>query len=104
MSSLTLLKWIDSNGQVQRLRIRNEISSRWLEIGDLLGLDMERLEQIEVENRGHVSMCFCDVLMDWLRHDNQNNYPASWQGLAELLEDMDLPNLACWLQHAIDLK
>ena len=99
ISNLTCLRWTNI-GQTQILKIREKISPRWEEAGDLLGLTTERLKGIEVHRRGDVGMCCRDVLVDWLR-ENQGDYPATWEGVVQLLQDMDLSAAAQLLKIAL---
>ena len=99
ISNLTCLRWTDK-GQVQIIKIREKISPRWEEAGDLLGLTVERLKGIDMHRRGDVGMCCRDVLVDWL-HENQGDYPATWEGVVQVLEDMDLSAAALQLKKAL---
>ena len=53
-----------------------------------------------MQRRGDVSMCCRDVLLDWL-DDNQGNYPATWEGVVQLLKDMEHSAIAQQLQNAL---
>ena len=99
ISNLTCLRWTDK-GQAQILKIREKISPRWEEAGDLLGLTTERLKLIDMHRRGDVGMCCRDVLVDWL-HENQGSYSATWEGVVQLLEDMNLSAAAQQLKNAL---
>ena len=99
ISNLTCLRWTDK-GQAQILKIREKIGPRWEEAGDLLGLPTERLKGIDMHRRGDVGMCCRDVLVDWL-HENQGDYPATWEGVVQLLEVMNLSTAAQQLKNAL---
>ena len=100
LRTITLYKWTDENGQTKSLRILDEISSRWTEAGDLLGLSPARLKGIEVYQLKEARSCCRDVLQDWIQ-DNQDSYPVSWEGLICLLTDMKLTILAKELENAL---
>ena len=53
-----------------------------------------------MHRRGDVGMCCHDVLVDWL-HENQGGYSATWEGVVQLLEDMDLSAAAQQLKNAL---
>ena len=72
----------------------------WEKAGDLLGLTIECLKGIDMHRRGDVDMCCRDVLVDWL-HENQCGYPATWVGVVQLLEDMELSAAAQQLKQAL---
>ena len=100
LRTITLFKWTDENDQPKSLSILDEISSRWTEVGDLLGLSPARLEAIEVDRLRMSRSCCRDVLHDWIQ-DNQGPYPVSWVGLICLLTDMKLTILAKDLKCAL---
>ena len=100
MGTITLYKWTDENGQPKSLRILDEISSRWTEAGDLLGLSPARLKSIEADRLRVSKSCCRDVLHDWIQ-DNQGSYPVNWEGLICLLKDMNLTVLANELENAL---
>ena len=99
ISNLIRLRWTDK-GQARILKIREKISPRWEEAGDLLGLTIERLQGIRIQRLGDVGMCCRDILVDWL-HENQGDYPVTWEGMVQLLEDMELSAAAQQLQNAL---
>ena len=100
LGTITLYKWTDENGQPKSLRILDEISSRWTEVGDLLGLSPARLEGIQENRLKNNRSCCRDVLHDWI-HDNQGSYPVSWEGFICLLMDMKLFVLAKEVQSEL---
>ena len=77
------------------------MSSRWRDVGDLLGVASSRLEGIHTQHMGEVKQCCRSVLLDWLEME-EKSYPASWEGLLVLLKDMQLNNLAKKLNEALD--
>ena len=99
----TMLKWTDSDGQRHSLKLRNEISSRWHEVGDLLKVEFSRQEGIDFHRRGDVRLCCRDVFVDWLEME-EPSYPTNWEGLLLLLEDLELNKVAKTLKEALDCK
>ncbi len=94
MSNLVLLKWTDSNGKKHRIHIISELSPKWSDISDLLGFSPALTQQIElncsrVQDRGKEAMRL------WLcSKEGAYRYPTTWEGLIELLEDIELSSLA----------
>ena len=99
LDKLSLLKLTRSDGQVQRLRIITEVCPKWKEMGDLMGVSACRLEAIEKNRRGEVKECCRDVFHDWLEQEGGGNYPVTWHGLCELLEDLEFSALAKQVQQ-----
>ena len=99
IARLTLLKWTDSNGHHQTLRLRDEISPRWYDVGDLLGLDSCRVEGIGMQN-SDVRLRCREVLLTWSEIE-EPSYPWSWDGVLSLLEDLQLNQQKEKLQDAL---
>ena len=97
------MRWTDQNGEAHVIKIRDNISPKWIEAGDLLGLSSERLKGIDLQRRGDVGMCIRDVLVDWL-HENKSSYPTTWEGVVQLLEDIELSAIAQQLKIALQLR
>ena len=104
MDSLTLMKWTDCRQQKHRLRTIDEISPKWREAGDLLGLTIARMEGIDMTHRD-VRPCCREVMAEWLRRPNGvYKYPTSWKGLCELTEDLQLARISDQIRKAVNLK
>ena len=97
---LTVLTWTDSDGQRHCLRLRNEMSSRWRDVGDLLEVEFTRQEGIDTYRRGDVRLCCRDVFVDWLQME-EPSYQTNWEGLLLLLEDLELTKMAKKLKEAL---
>ena len=97
---LALIKWKDEEGQTQRFYLMDKISNKWRDIGHLLGLSISRLDCVSTQHRENPAACCETVLHDWL--DNPPpEYPISWEGLVELLEDSKLSQVAAELRNAL---
>ena len=101
MKKLIILKWTDKSGQQKTLRLRDEMSPKWHDAGELLDLTAANLECISAKHRGDVRECLRDVLRDWVRSDS-SDYPATWGGLLSLLDDLQLHACAKSLQAALE--
>ena len=94
MDNLTLLKWTDSEHQVCQLSLINEMSPDWKKASDLLGLKPSHTKRIEMNNHTVEDRCR-EVIAEWIDHeDGVYNYSRSWEGLYQLLNDMELATLA----------
>jgi len=100
IQNLTLLKWTDSNGQDHSLKLKNAISPKWREVGDLLGVDSSRLDGIHMHRGGDVQLCCRDVLLEWLQM-KETSYSVNWEGFLVLLKDIELNSTAMKLQEAL---
>ncbi len=101
MSNLVLLKWTDSNNKTQRIRIITELSPKWTDISDLLGFSTARIQQIEL-NYNRVQDRCKEVMRLWLgSEEGAYRYSTTWEGLIELLEDIELSILASDIREVV---
>ncbi len=101
MSNLTLLKWTDSDKKKHKISVIDAISVKWPKVSDLLGFPPDETKRIEmnysaVEDRGR------EVISRWLQCKAETyEYPTTWGGLIELLEDLDMSTLAEEIQSVV---
>ena len=79
----------------------NRISTKWLNIGYLLGKGPNQLEELEDQYRGKASRCWCALMDDWLSDGGTSDYPATWEGLVSILEDIQCGQVAKELKIAL---
>ena len=89
LKQLTLLKWENEHGQTQRLRILEDVCTKWKNIGTLIGLTAGRLNIIEVDRHDKPEDCCREVFDDWLKQGDQGSYPMTWDSMCTLLEDLN---------------
>ena len=105
------IKWKDESGKVQQFYLTEKIAHKWRIIGELVGLTYFKLQSLDDKywhrfKTQQPDECCQAVLYLWL--DNPlPNYPATWQGLIDLLKDSKLGEVATELKtvlsSAIDL-
>jgi hypothetical protein len=103
---LSIIKWENERGQVRQFNLTEKIAHKWRTIGELLGLPYSKLQILDHEYRYRFEECCRAVLKLWL--DNPPpQYPATWQGLIDLLEGSELGEVAAELRivlsNAVDL-
>ena len=103
MKNLTLIKWTDSQGKQHKLRIVQNICPKWRQIGNLLNISDSLLESILSQYRGDLEECCYAVLRQWLDNGSPD-YPLTWEGLLELLNDVDCSQVADELRDALGLN
>ena len=97
---LQLIKWKDEYGETQKYFLLTEISPNWRGIGGAIGLSFANLDNIATEFHYKPVDCCRSVFSKWL--DNPSaDYPATWDGLINLLEDCELAGPATILNKAI---
>ena len=101
---MDLIKWEDENGVKRELRIYSKIAHKWRQIATRLGFELGEIESVE-ENHQRNDSRITAVLRRWFENAknlaNANRYPKSWQGLINLLEDVELGEVAEEVKRAI---
>ncbi len=101
MRNLVLLKWTDSDHKKHRIQIISQLSPKWSDVSDLLGFSTARIQQIRQDNSG-VQDCCKEVMRLWLdSEDRACHYPTTWEGLIELLKDIELSSLASDIREVV---
>ena len=93
-----MIKWKDASGKFETFRFKTSIIHKWRDIGNLI-VPRQLLETWAKEK--DAKACCDAVLSHWL--DNPPPYyPATWEGLYELLNDSELGQVASDLKQAVD--
>ena len=96
--NLSVIKWKNESGKLETFRLKTAIIHKWRDIGNLL-VPRQLLETWAKEK--DAKACCDEVLSHWL--DNPPPYyPATWEGLYELLNDSELGQVASDLKQAVD--
>ena len=99
---LKLFKWRDESGVKQQLRIIELISSKWQDLATLVGLSMSQMDGIEKQSLLDTEKCCLRVFDHWIISNGEfTDYPITWSGLHELLEDTGHRALAEQLKTAL---
>lgn len=101
MSTLTLLKWKDQNGETQKFELIKLVSARWKDFGIRLQQTINDLDGLEMQYMRDFKLCWCKVMQVWLDDLGTSNYPASWKGVMTLLEDVSYTQVARELENTL---
>ena len=77
----------------------DRISLHWRDIGELIGLSFQQLECMTGEYHKHIDCCRA-VLGHWLENPPEE-YPITWRGLIELLQDSELGQVVSELKFVL---
>lgn len=78
----------------------DKVSAKWEDFGILLGLEYNQLDALKREQLGNVAGCWNRVMDHWQKGGSVD-YPPTWEGLCNLLEDMEYSKCAIELQEAL---
>ena len=91
---------MDEDGQIKKFKTKSHLSLKWREIGNLLQIPYETLELWVKEKRSTEDCCDA-VIHHWLSNPTKD-YPSTWEGLYELLEDCGCSGVAERLKKAVE--
>jgi hypothetical protein len=97
-TNLTVIRWRNERGEVKKFRLKQSIMHRWRDVGDLVV--PRQLLEVWANEKDTKARCTA-VLSHWLDHPPRH-YPATWEGLYELLDDSELGQVATELKQAVD--
>ena len=71
--------------------LRNEMTAKWQQFINRLGLEQKDIEIIRVNNPGNCSLCLQHALHSWLslNYKYEKHGRPSWRKIAEALKDLD---------------
>ena len=100
LDELVILKYTDE-GTRHKVRIINEASHKWKDIANLICNDVNVTIKLEEKFRGDSNESLKRTLIDYFINKKPQRYNQNWNGLIELLEDVDLETLAEKVKHAL---
>ena len=72
-----------------------------MEFGLQVGLDMDQLKGWERQYHYDATRCWREVMMYWIKVGGTPDYPVKWEGLDELLKDVQCGEVAKDLKKAL---
>ena len=97
---LELFKYTDK-GVKKKLRIINRASHKWRKITSLISSDANAANKVEEKHHGDAEECLKMVFTEYFINKKPQRYSHDWNGLIELLEDVDLDTLAEDVRYAV---
>ena len=101
LSNLTLIKWEDDQGVVQRFRLMEQICDKWSDIGILVGLEMAQLDRFKQMSLNDTMKCCRRVFSYWLEDEGTSGSSKTWHDVYSLLEDINCAAVASDLKRAV---
>ena len=100
LDELLILKYT-SKGKKQKIRIISEASHKWKVIASLICDDANRTIVLEQKCPNDPEECLRQTLIENFIGKKPKKYSQDWNGLIELLDDVDLETLAEKVKDAI---
>lgn len=104
MHNLLLLKWCDKNGKDRQTKIIASVCHKWKTITSLLYKGQSNMvEVLGLRYNNDPFDCTRQVFLDCFITNKPGRYSQDWNGIIELLKDIDEEALADevieWLHH-----
>ena len=101
LDELLILKYTDKKGKRERVRIVSEASHKWKTIAGLICEGANRIKVLEQKCSNDPEECLRQALIENFINKKPKKYTQDWNGLIELLEDVDLETLAGRVKNAL---
>ena len=88
-------------GTEKKVRIIKEASHKWKDIASLICDSPNKVNVLEDEHRGKHDQCLQQTLVDDFINKKPVDYSHDWNGLIELLDNVDLETLADEVKNAL---
>ena len=79
----------------------SKVSSQWENFGLRIGLDIDKLEGWKVQFHEDATRCWLKVMTYWINVGGTPDYPVKWEGLDQLLKDVQCGKAAEDLKKAL---
>ena len=100
LDELLILKYTDE-GKQHKLRIIKEASHKWKDIANLICGDINVTKILKETCGGDPNECLKQTFIDYFINKKPQGYTQNWNGLIELLDDVDLETLAKKVKYAL---
>jgi hypothetical protein len=100
IDELLMLKYTDK-GKKHKIRIISEASHKWKFVADLICGDGNVTTTLEQKCRGDPKECLRQTFVDYFINKKPQGYTQDWNGLVELLDNIELETLAENVRHAL---
>ena len=78
-----------------------KVSTKWQEFGSRLGQAPNLLKGWHKKHHGNAIQIWKEVMEHWLCSGGTQDYPATWEGLYSLLDDLRLSTVTAELRLAV---
>ena len=100
MKQLHLIKWQSPQGEEKRYRLIEQVSAKWRDFGSMLEVTQNTMDEWHQTVLGDARQCWVKVMQAWLEQGHEE-YPLTWKGLFDLLEDVECAGVVPQLKEAL---
>lgn len=101
MKYLAKITWKEG-GKEKTFELGKKISSKWRDIGIMLDIEGDMLDDWHTQCQGKGGLCWEKVMRAWLNGKGANEYPVTWDGVFKILKDLECSQIATGLKEAVD--
>ena len=96
------MKYKDDEQKDKKVSVISRVQHKWREIVSIISKDANRISALE-KQYSDPNDCCRQVFLDCFINCKPKNYSQDWKGVIELLEDVDLQNLAEEVKKAVTI-
>lgn len=100
--TMKYLQLIKSKDGKHRFELIQRTSTKWREIGVLINIESNMLDEYWKESQSTATRCWEKVMQAWMNGQGQEDYPITWEGLYSILTDVHSANIAQDLRKAVE--
>ena len=89
-----MLTYTTEKGEKKKVQIIEEASHKWKDIASLICDNPNKVSKVDEKHRGNHDNCLRQTLVDDFINKKPARYSHNWSGLIELLENVNLEELA----------
>ncbi len=98
------MKWTHDSGEIKLFNLIAEVSSTWKDAALLLGMNMDSIKNYKQQSDDDVERLE-HVMSYWIENcADHSEYPATWQGLVELLIALQRGTAAKRLKECLERR
>jgi hypothetical protein len=95
-----VLKYTDK-GELKKVRIINEAAHKWKDIASLICGEANKSTVVQQACLPDPNECLRQIFIDNFINKKPRKYSQDWNGVIELLDDVDLESLAEKVKYAL---
>lgn len=100
LKELTALKYTENEGK-EKVAIISKACRKWKDIASLICDDANKINTLKEQYQNDPNECLRQVFIDCFINKKPQDYSQDWNGLIELLNDVELDALAEEVKHAL---
>ena len=101
MKYLRCIVWTEQ-GKIHTFKLMEKVSTKWRDIGYQIDLTKNTIDGYAIKHGNDPERCWDEVMSKWCEDgQGSDEYPVTWDGLYQLLKDVEAAQVAEQLEKAV---